>query len=79
MEKRLTMEKINVGFIGAGQISELHGRGYEHNPTGRLVTLADANGRVAERRAAECGLDYWYTDYHELLADDGIDAVDGER
>ena len=76
MEKRLTMEKINVGFIGAGQISELHGRGYEHNPTGRLVTLADANGRVAERRAAECGLDYWYTDYHELLADDGIDAVE---
>lgn len=70
------MGKINVGFIGAGQISELHARGYENNPTGRLVALVDANPKVAEQRANEFNLSRWYTDYHELLADPHIEAVE---
>jgi len=70
------MEKINVGFIGAGQISELHALGYEDNPTGQLVALADANPKVAEQSAKAYGLTRWYPDYHELLADPQIEAVE---
>lgn len=70
------MSKVTVGFIGAGQISELHARGYENNPTGRLVALADADPGVLRFRAQEHAIQKTYTDYHDLLADPGIDAVE---
>lgn len=70
------MEKTRVGFIGAGHISGLHAAGYADNPTGRLVALADTDPEVAKARAAEFGVERWYTDYHDLLADPEIDAVE---
>lgn len=70
------MSKINVGFIGAGQISALHALGYRDNPTGRLAAVADADPAVAEKRAEEYGISRWYTDYRDLLDDPDIDAVE---
>ena len=70
------MSKINVGLIGAGQISELHAKGYEANPTGRLVALADANASVARERSQAFGVEKVYTDYRDLLADGTVDAVE---
>lgn len=70
------IEKVRVGFIGAGQISELHARAYEDNPTGRLVTVVDADASTAEQKANLYGCDRWYVDYREMLADPEIDAVE---
>jgi predicted dehydrogenase len=70
------MKKVRVGFIGAGQISELHARAYVENPTGELVAIADSAPGLAERRVAEWGAQRAYNDYHELLADPDIDAVE---
>lgn len=70
------MGKVRVGFIGVGQIAELHARGYVDNPSGELVAVADIDPAVAEARAAEWGIEEWYTDYRELLADPAIDAVE---
>ncbi len=69
-------EKVGVGFIGAGQISELHARAYRDNPTGRLVAVADIDPRVAEEKAKLYGAERWYTDYRELLEDESVDAVE---
>lgn len=68
--------KVRVGFIGAGQISELHARAYRDSPTGRLVAIADRNAQVAEQQAARYGCDRYYSDYRELLDDREIDAVE---
>ena len=72
----LLMDKVRVGFIGTGQISELHALGYRDNPCGELVALADADPEVTRSRAAEWGLDRRYTDYHDLLDDPEVDAVE---
>ena len=69
-------EKVGVGFIGAGQISELHARAYQDNPTGRLVAVADSDPRVAEEKAKLYGAERWYTDYRDLLEDESVDAVE---
>ncbi|HIF73246.1 MAG TPA: hypothetical protein EYQ61_11935 [Dehalococcoidia bacterium] len=37
------MPKIRVGFIGAGQIADLHARACENNPTGTLFAMADSS------------------------------------
>lgn len=71
-----TSGKVRVGFIGAGQISELHARAYRDNPTGHLVAIADNNAQVAEQNATRYGCDHFYTDYRELLANREIDAVE---
>ena len=70
------MEKIRVGFIGAGQISELHARGYLNNPTGELVAVADTDPAVADQRSTQYGAGRWFTDYREMLEGDHVDAVE---
>ena len=34
---------LNVGFIGAGRISDLHARAYAGNERARIVAIADPN------------------------------------
>ena len=70
------MSKVRVGFIGAGQIADLHARGYANNPTGTLFAVADSSPGRAEARATEWHADRSYEDYRELLADPDIDAVE---
>ncbi len=67
---------IRVGFIGAGQIADLHARGYAGNADGRIVAVCDSDEAIARARAAEWGAGRIYTDYRELLSDPEIDAVE---
>ncbi len=70
------MEKVRVGFIGAGRISTLHALAYEANPTGELVAVADRDEKIASDRASEWGAGTTYADYRELLASPDVDAVE---
>ena len=70
------MSKVRVGFIGAGQIADLHARAYVNNPTGTLFAVADSSPGRAEKRAAEWGASRSYTDYREMLANPDVDAVE---
>ncbi len=70
------MEKVRFGIIGCGTVA-----GYGHIPGAcnaeevELVALSDLNaGRLAELKEKH-GVQDTYTDYHELLARDDIDAV----
>jgi predicted dehydrogenase len=67
---------MRVGFIGAGQIAGLHARGYAKSDLGRIFAVCDTDETIARARAAEWGADRVYTDYHELLADPAVDAVE---
>ncbi|MEE2658920.1 MAG: Gfo/Idh/MocA family oxidoreductase [Candidatus Latescibacterota bacterium] len=71
------MDQLRVGFIGAGQISELHAAGYgEVNPRARLVAVADANAEVATRRGEQWRLCHVFTNYRDLLDCPDVDAVE---
>jgi predicted dehydrogenase/putative sterol carrier protein len=70
------MEKLNVGFIGCGLISNLHAPGYKNNKRATLYAVCDNDPEVLTIRKKEWKATKSYTDYHDLLADPNIDAVE---
>ncbi|TXK85208.1 Gfo/Idh/MocA family protein [Paenibacillus sp. N3.4] len=69
------MKKIQIAVIGAGSISELHLKSYQNNPDVELYAICDLNEERAKAKADKYGITHVYTDYKELLADPGVDAV----
>lgn len=72
------MDKLRVGFIGAGRISDLHAIEYLQNERAELVAVCDANSQVAHSRAAAWGVgpERVFSDYHDLLALKDVDLVE---
>ena len=70
------MKKLRVGFIGAGSISAMHYPGYKDNPKAEVCAICDADEAQLQQRATEWGIERAYTDYHELLAQPDLDAVE---
>jgi predicted dehydrogenase len=72
------MEKLRVGFIGAGRISDLHAIEYLNNPRAELVAVCDTVLENAEKRAMVWGVpkERVFTDYHDLLALKEVDLVE---
>ena len=70
------MERINVGIIGCGRISDLHYPGYKSGGEARVYAVCDSDAATAARRKKEWKAVKSYTDYRELLADRAVDAVE---
>jgi predicted dehydrogenase len=70
------MEKLNIGIIGCGLISELHAVGYRDNPKVRLHAICDLDQQLVADRKEEWKVERAFTDYRELLADPALDAVE---
>ena len=72
------MEKLRVGFIGTGRISDLHAIEYLHNERAQIVAVADINPELAQSRGLAWNVpqDHIFTDYHELLALPEVDLVE---
>src|SRR5215212_1619420 len=67
---------IRIGMIGTGQRGQQHLESYQGIPGAEIVAVADINEAVAQRVAAEFNIPHVYSDYHDLLQRDDIDAVD---
>ncbi len=69
---------INVGFVGAGRISDLHARAYRDNPKARIAAIADPDEHNRTTRGDTWGVDpsRQYADAAEMFADDSIDMVE---
>ena len=67
---------LNIGFIGAGKIADLHAPGYLGNSEARIYAVADNGAGVADSRVAEWGAEKAYTDYRAMLDDPAVDAVE---
>jgi predicted dehydrogenase len=50
------MNKVKVGFVGAGRISDLHAVEYLRHPHAEIVAVCDANPEIAHRQAARWGV-----------------------
>jgi len=70
------MDRLRVGFIGAGRIADLHALGYDGNADAALYAVCDADADWAAKRAQEWGAERSFTDYRELLSDPKLDAVE---
>jgi predicted dehydrogenase len=74
--KENAMDLVRMGIIGAGRIADLNILGYLDHPRCHVAAVCDINADLARRRMAEWGAERYYTDYHQLLADPEIDAVE---
>ena len=70
------MDKLNVGFIGCGRISDLHAPGYKDDIGARIYAVCDTDPEILEQRRAEWKAEKTYTDYREMLQDPELDAVE---
>ena len=68
-------ERINIGIIGAGSISELHMRSYEGEAKATIYAICDINEERAKQKAEKYGAAKIYTNFEDLLADPNVDAV----
>jgi len=67
---------IRIGLIGAGQRGQHHLEDYQRIAGAEILAIADINEALAQRIAAEFKIPNVYTDYHDLLQRDDLEAVD---
>jgi predicted dehydrogenase len=66
---------IKVGIIGTGFIGPVHVQALRRIPYIKVTALAETGEELAKAKAEELGIESWYGDYEELLAQGDIDAV----
>jgi predicted dehydrogenase len=68
--------RTRIGVIGAGGIAGAHLNGYRAAPDAVVAAVADVDVEAARRYAERAGGAEVFTDYRDLLALPGVDAVD---
>jgi predicted dehydrogenase len=72
----MSANKVRVGMIGMGGIAYMHEAGYtDPGDFSEIVAVCDVDEELARARAIPYQARV-YTDYHELVADPGVDLVD---
>lgn len=69
------MEKLKVGIIGTGGISNFHINGYLKNPNVELYAFCDINEEKVKNMAEKYGVSRIYTDKDEMLKLKELDMV----
>lgn len=71
-------DKIRIGIIGLGRISSLHLPAYlpQHKMNAELVAICDSDKSKFKNVAKDFNVEKTFTDYHEMLKDNTIDAVE---
>ncbi|MFZ9683251.1 MAG: Gfo/Idh/MocA family protein [Cephaloticoccus sp.] len=66
---------LNIAVIGCGVIAQYHLRALAKIKSARAVAVCDVRAEVAEKTAAEFGVERWVTDAGELFRDASVHAV----
>lgn len=69
------MDKIRVGFVGAGMIGPIHMENLSRIPFIEITALASRNQEYADKNAARLGIPKAYGKWEDLVADPDIDSV----
>lgn len=70
------MEKLRIGMVGAGNISQTHLAAYKKVKNAEIVAICDINEERLNETADKFGIAKRYTSETEMLANENIDAVD---
>ena len=68
-------EKIKIGIIGVGNISEEHIQSYLRSPDAELYAFCDINSDRLTKMGEKYQITRLYHDYHEMLSLPELDAV----
>jgi len=69
-------DTIGIGLIGAGRAGMIHGRNFVSRvPHAAMIAVSDVVEESARQAAAELGINTWYSDWRDLLANNNVDAV----
>lgn len=72
MNKKL----LGVGLIGAGRAGMIHALNYKNKISeAYMAAVADVSEEAAKAAASELGITKYYTDYKDLIKDNGVEAV----
>ena len=71
----MEMKQIRMGIVGAGTWGETHASIYAEHLFADPVAICDMNEERARAIADKYGIRKVYTDYHDLAADEEVDAV----
>lgn len=69
------MKELKLGVIGAGDFSSFHLDGIRKAPNATAVAICDLREERAKAQAEKFYVPDYYTNHHELLAREDIDAV----
>ncbi len=69
------MTKLRVAVIGAGDFGHRHMTSITQSKNAQLVAVCDASEELARAASEKYGVDFYCTDYHDILKRDDIDAV----
>jgi predicted dehydrogenase len=68
-------QKLKIGIIGAGSISDVHFNAYRNNPEVEIYAVCDLNEDRAKAKAEKYDVPLIFQNYRDLLALPEIDAV----
>lgn len=69
-------EQINIGIIGAGRIGKIHAQNLvSHIHKASVIAISDIDINSAQQCAQQYSIPKAVKDYHEILADQEIDAI----
>ena len=69
------MDKLKVGIIGTGGISECHVSGYKELENVEIYAMCDINEERVKEKTEKHGVERVFTDYNEMLDKCELDAV----
>ncbi len=69
------MDKVRIGIIGSGSISNMHMSGYTRLKDVEVIAVCDINEERVKEFAQRYHIPYTFTDYNEMLKMQEIDAV----
>ncbi|HXW37607.1 MAG TPA: Gfo/Idh/MocA family oxidoreductase [Nitrososphaerales archaeon] len=70
------MQKVGLGLIGAGAIGRVHAANiFSRIENAELVAIADVDQTAAKKLSSQSGNPKTYSDYGDLIADKGVNAV----
>ncbi len=72
----MKVEKVKVGLVGLGLVSDSHIKAFASNPDAEVVALCDLDEARAREMCEKYGIRKFYTSYDEMLKDAEINTVD---
>src|SRR5262245_46018244 len=72
----MQVDKVRVGLVGLGLVSDSHIKGYLSNPNAQVIAVCDLDEPRAKAVASKFGIGKFYTSYDAMLADPEINTVD---
>lgn len=72
----MALNKVNVGIVGLGLVSNSHIRAYIEHPDAEVVAVCDLDEKQARAVAERHGIRKYYTSYDEMLKDPEINTIE---